>query len=75
VTGLRSWVPEGLDLERPSGARIYDHLLDGGHNPARAYPRREPGIVPTPVWRPESPTDTSDDPARAGSYAAAGRRR
>jgi S-adenosyl methyltransferase len=32
VAGLTSWVPEGLDLERPSGARIYDYLLGGGHN-------------------------------------------
>lgn len=32
LTGLRSWVPEGLDLDRPSGARIYDYLLGGGHN-------------------------------------------
>jgi S-adenosyl methyltransferase len=32
VTGLRSWVPAGLDLDRPSGARIYDYLLGGGHN-------------------------------------------
>jgi hypothetical protein len=32
LTGLTSWVPEGLDLERPSAARIYDYLLGGGHN-------------------------------------------
>ena len=32
MTGLASWVPEGLDLERPSAARIYDYLLGGGHN-------------------------------------------
>jgi hypothetical protein len=32
VTGLRNWLPEGLDLDRPSGARVYDYLLDGGHN-------------------------------------------
>ncbi len=25
-------MPEGLDLDRPSGARIYDYLLGGGHN-------------------------------------------
>lgn len=33
----------------------------------------EPGIVPTPLWRPE-PTST-DDPAKAGIYAAVGRKR
>lgn len=27
-----SWVPEGLDLTRPSAARMYDYLLGGGHN-------------------------------------------
>jgi SAM-dependent methyltransferase len=32
VAELTSWVPDGLDLERPSGARIYDYLLGGGHN-------------------------------------------
>jgi hypothetical protein len=32
VTGLASWVPEELDLERPSGARVCDYLLGGGHN-------------------------------------------
>lgn len=32
VTGLASWVPDGLDLDRPSAARIYDYLLGGGHN-------------------------------------------
>jgi hypothetical protein len=34
-----------------------------------------PGIVPTSLWRPESPTDTSENPGRAGIYAGAGRRR
>lgn len=32
MAGLASWVPEGLDLDRPSAARIYDYLLAGGHN-------------------------------------------
>jgi hypothetical protein len=27
-----TWIPEGVDLTRPSAARIYDHLLGGGHN-------------------------------------------
>lgn len=29
---VASWVPEGLDLTRPSAARMYDYLLGGGHN-------------------------------------------
>ena len=29
MTGLASWVPDGLDLDRPSAARIYDYLLGG----------------------------------------------
>ena len=33
-----------------------------------------PGIVATSEWRPRSPTDTCDDPARAGIYAGVGRR-
>jgi hypothetical protein len=32
VTGLTSWVPKDVDLDRPSGARIYDYLLGGSHN-------------------------------------------
>ncbi len=27
-----AWVPEGIDLERPSAARLYDYLLGGAHN-------------------------------------------
>jgi len=27
-----SWVPEGVNVEIPSSARIYDYLLGGGHN-------------------------------------------
>ncbi|GLW76141.1 hypothetical protein Aglo01_06230 [Actinokineospora globicatena] len=27
-----SWVPDGIDLERPSAARLYDYLLGGAHN-------------------------------------------
>ena len=26
------WVPDGLDIDRPSIARIYDHMLGGSHN-------------------------------------------
>ncbi|ONI91868.1 hypothetical protein ALI22I_07075 [Saccharothrix sp. ALI-22-I] len=26
------WVPGGLDTSKPSGARVYDYLLGGGHN-------------------------------------------
>lgn len=29
---VASWVPEDLDLTRPSAARMYDYLLGGGHN-------------------------------------------
>jgi hypothetical protein len=27
-----SWVPAGLDLDRPSASRVYDYLLGGAHN-------------------------------------------
>ncbi|MDQ4119303.1 MAG: SAM-dependent methyltransferase, partial [Actinomycetota bacterium] len=27
-----SWAPEGIDLERPSAARVYDYFLGGAHN-------------------------------------------
>ncbi|MGO1056505.1 SAM-dependent methyltransferase [Crossiella sp. CA198] len=27
-----SWVPDGVNMELPSSARIYDYLLGGGHN-------------------------------------------
>ncbi|MGX7824403.1 SAM-dependent methyltransferase [Actinokineospora sp. 24-640] len=32
MAGLTGWVPEGIDMERPSAARLYDYLLGGGHN-------------------------------------------
>jgi hypothetical protein len=32
VIQVASWVPEGLDISRPSAARMYDYLLGGGHN-------------------------------------------
>lgn len=27
-----SWAPEGIDLDRPSGSRVYDYFLGGMHN-------------------------------------------
>lgn len=27
-----TWVPEGVDVEEPSAARMYDYFLGGGHN-------------------------------------------
>ncbi|MGH4021803.1 MAG: SAM-dependent methyltransferase [Pseudonocardiaceae bacterium] len=32
MTEQAEWVPQGIDVELPSGARIYDYLLGGGHN-------------------------------------------
>jgi hypothetical protein len=32
VTDLSNWVPEGIDITRPSAARVYDAFLGGGHN-------------------------------------------
>lgn len=32
MSEVPSWVPEGLDVSRPSAARMYDYLLGGGHN-------------------------------------------
>jgi hypothetical protein len=32
MTNRVAWVPENVDEERPSAARVYDFLLDGGHN-------------------------------------------
>lgn len=29
---LPNWVPQEIDLERPSGARVYDYFLGGAHN-------------------------------------------
>ncbi len=29
---LPDWAPEGVDLTKPSAARIYDYILGGGHN-------------------------------------------
>jgi hypothetical protein len=32
VTELPTWVPQGVDEEIPSAARLYDYLLGGAHN-------------------------------------------
>jgi SAM-dependent methyltransferase len=32
VTDRTGWVPEGVDADLPSAARMYDYLLGGGHN-------------------------------------------
>ncbi|WP_018682258.1 SAM-dependent methyltransferase [Actinokineospora enzanensis] len=32
MTETSAWVPDGIDLERPSAARLYDYLLGGAHN-------------------------------------------
>jgi hypothetical protein len=32
VTQQAGWIPDSIDLEIPSAARIYDYLLGGGHN-------------------------------------------
>ncbi|WP_436492002.1 SAM-dependent methyltransferase [Actinokineospora sp. HUAS TT18] len=32
MTESMTWVPDGIDLDRPSAARLYDYLLGGGHN-------------------------------------------
>jgi hypothetical protein len=32
MTNRVAWVPENVSEERPSAARVYDFLLDGGHN-------------------------------------------
>ena len=34
----------------------------------------EPGLVFTPQWRPESPSDVGDEPERSGVYAGVGRK-
>src|SRR5439155_21352523 len=51
MTGLRSWVPDGLDLDRPSAARIYDYLLGGGHNFAHDRELAERFLIAQPYAR------------------------
>jgi len=42
------WIPPGVDLSRPSAARIYDYLLGGAHNlaPDRAVAQQLEAIQP-----------------------------
>ena len=42
------WVPEGIDLQRPSAARMYDYYLGGAHNfgPDRELGRKVLEFVP-----------------------------
>jgi S-adenosyl methyltransferase len=51
MAGLVSWVPDGLDLDRPSAARIYDYLLGGGHNFAHDRELAEAFLVAQPYAR------------------------
>ena len=32
MTGPSDWVPAGIDVDRPSAARVYDYFLGGAHN-------------------------------------------
>ena len=43
-----SWVPDGLNVDLPSAARVYDYLLGGGHNFAgdRALAERLLRVLP-----------------------------
>jgi hypothetical protein len=43
-----SWVPDGVDVELPSAARVYDYLLGGGHNFAgdRALAEKLVSVLP-----------------------------
>src|SRR5262249_56430332 len=42
------WTPEGIDLDQPSSARMYDYYLGGSHNYAgdREMARRIVQLVP-----------------------------
>ncbi|MGQ0837813.1 SAM-dependent methyltransferase [Actinokineospora sp.] len=48
MTDSSSWVPEGVNTELPSAARVYDYLLGGGHNFAgdRALAEKLVTVVP-----------------------------
>src|SRR2546423_14173250 len=43
-----SWAPEGIDLDRPNAARMYDYALGGSHNFAvdREMVERAEAIMP-----------------------------
>src|SRR2546423_15721109 len=43
-----SWAPEGIDLDRPNAARMYDYALGGSHNFAvdREMVERVEAIMP-----------------------------
>jgi hypothetical protein len=48
VVETSSWVPDGIDVDLPSAARVYDFLLGGGHNFAadRALAEDLAGVLP-----------------------------
>ncbi|SDD60923.1 SAM-dependent methyltransferase [Actinokineospora iranica] len=51
MTEETDWVPQGIDLERPSAARLYDYLLGGGHNFAHDRELAERFLVAQPNAR------------------------
>ncbi|GAA2804105.1 SAM-dependent methyltransferase [Crossiella cryophila] len=48
-TPRSSWVPQGVDVERPSAARIYDYYLGGGYNfeSDRQFARKAISLLPS----------------------------
>src|SRR5690348_3004214 len=46
--GLPDWAPEGVQVDRPSAARIYDYLLGGSHNFAADRAVAEQAIAAIP---------------------------
>jgi hypothetical protein len=72
-------VPEGIETDRPSVARLYDFFLGGQHNFAAeitqffcGFDLVPPGLVYLPLWRPEGPPP--GNPEQAWFYAGVGRK-
>src|SRR6266498_5073643 len=61
-----SWAPEGIDIERPSQARVYDYFLGGSHNFAVDRAAAQQGIAVMPDIAVQAQAN------RAGSAPAGG---
>jgi hypothetical protein len=75
-----SCAPSGVDIDKPSVARVSDCYRGVSHNVA--YDEMalftgerpiEPGVIQIPYWRPDQPDDLDADVARCPGYAGVAR--
>ena len=70
MTEQTSGAPVGVDLSRPSAARV----VPGSHLVISHATIFEPGIVHLSMWPPDAPVDVDERPERFGAFGGVARR-